>query len=48
MMNVDRQIVAVLSPAKNDARTDVKTGMVVDSEGMTSFKNCAPICVRVK
>ena len=48
MMNVDRQIVGILSPVKNDARTDVKTGMVVDSEGMTSFKNCAPICVRVK
>lgn len=48
MMNVDRLIVGVLSPVKNDARTDVKTGMVVDSEGMKSFKNCAPICVRVK
>lgn len=48
MMNIDRQIVGVLSPVKNDARTDVKTGMVVDSEGMKSFKNCAPICVRVK
>lgn len=48
MMNVDRQIVGVLSPVKNDARTDVKTGIVVDSEGMKSFKNCAPICVRVK
>ena len=48
MMNVDRQIVGVLSPVKNGARTDVKTGMVVDSEGMKSFKNCAPICVRVK
>lgn len=48
MMNVDRQIVAVLSPVKNDARTDVKTGMVVDSEGMKSFDKCAPICVRVK
>ena len=48
MMNIDRQIVGVLSPVKNDARTDVKTGMVVDSEGMKSFKNCAPICVRIK
>lgn len=48
MMNVDRLIVGVLSPVTNDARTDVKTGMVVDSEGMKSFKNCAPICVRVK
>ena len=48
MMNVDRQIVGVLSPVKNGARTDVKTGMVVDSEGMKTFKNCAPICVRVK
>lgn len=48
MMNVDRLIVGGLSPVKNDARTDVKTGMVVDSEGMKSFKNCAPICVRVK
>lgn len=48
MMNIDRLIVGVLSPVKNDARTDVKTGMVVDSEGMKSFKNCAPICVRVK
>ena len=48
MMNVDRQIVGVLSPVKNDARTNVKTGIVVDSEGMKSFKNCAPICVRVK
>lgn len=48
MMNVDRLIVGVLSPVKNDARTDVKTGMVVDSEGMKSFKNCAPICVRVR
>ena len=48
MMNIDRQIVGVLSPVKNDARTDVKTGMVVDSDGMKSFKNCAPICVRVK
>lgn len=48
MMNVDRQIVGVLSPVRNDARIDVKTGMVVDSEGMNSFKNCAPICVRVK
>ena len=48
MMNIDRQIVGVLSPVKNDARTDVKTGMVVDSEGIASFKSCAPICVRVK
>lgn len=48
MMNVNRQIVGVLSPVRNDVRMDVKTGMVVDSEGMNSFKNCAPICVRVK
>lgn len=48
MMNADRQIVGVLAPVKNGVRINVKTGSGVDSEGMKSFANCAPICVRIK
>ncbi len=49
MMNMDRQIVGVLSPVNSSGtRTNVKTGAMVDSEGMKSFTNCAPICVRIK
>lgn len=48
MMNTDRQIVGVLAPVKNGVRINVKTGSGVDSEGMKTFANCAPICVRIK
>lgn len=48
MINADRQIVGVLSPNRNGVRTNLKTSMVMDSESMKMFTNCAPICVLIK
>lgn len=43
MLNIDRQIVGVLSPMQNGARINVKTGAVMDTESMNKFTNCIPI-----
>lgn len=49
MINADRQIVSVLSPVRKGCRTDMKSGMLMDSEKMKSFNNrCVAICVLVK
>lgn len=48
-MNVDRQIVGILSPVINGSRKDIRTGVAVDQENINhTFTNCAPICVRIK
>ncbi len=49
MVNANRQIVSVLSPVHDGCRTEVNTGVLMDSEKMKSFNNkCVPICVLVK
>lgn len=48
MVNIDRQIIGVLSPKRNGARLNVRTGAVMDAERMNTFTNCVPICVLVK
>ena len=48
MVNADRQIIGIFSPMKNEKRTNLKTGMLMDSESMSKFTNCVPICVLIK
>ena len=48
MLNIDRQIVGVLSPMQNGARINVKTGAVMDTESMNKFTNCIPIGILLK
>lgn len=48
MLNADRRIIGVLSPEHNGRRKNVKTGELIDREGMNTFAQCVPFCVLVK
>lgn len=43
VVNDDKDVVTVLSPKKDGARIDLRSGSVAD---MGQYKGCAPVCVR--
>lgn len=48
MLNADRRIICVLSPEHNGTRKNIKTGKLIDREGMNTFAQCVPFCVLIK